>query len=349
MDVNSGTAPLAQCLSMISVSADLMAWLRSKEDLWASFGKMNSHQYRKDLMRRFMAAELTGQEQFMVYFLFSIIKNKDRVLKALDNMEAEDRNQAWFRNVRAFVDSNVTQYVSDVTRSKKFPAVNIPVTNPGMDILCWMIHSPVEDHTVTNASYRTTFTQLNLDEQMQTLAQIGYKAFWDSTVMRTKNPDAKSDANFEKPEYKEEYYLTSAADKYPLIFVDMQVWTGLIDMNSLMLWMDLVDLYLGKKSPLEIVLSDGLLPSGIAFPTVEEFEAVGVNGRMYSEEDHRITRLFTATGVMPDPLTENIPAASKESITRRLDNLVKTVVPEARLLTAEAAESSTSENNETAE
>jgi len=306
MNLEIGTAPLKACLATIKLGDKLADWIVAREELWASFGKMNSHQYRKDLMKRFESAEMTGEERFMVYFLFSVIKNKDRVVKSLDNMSEDEKKEEWFNKVRSFIDSNLEQYVTQAAKKKKFPAVNIPVTNPGLDILCWLLHSPVEEHTLTMISYRTTFTQIHLSAELQDYAHEGYRAFWDETVTRTKNPDATNDKNFEAPEYKEAYYLTSAADKYPLVFVDMSPWLVQedegYDLVELYMYMAWVDLWSGKISSSDVVKRKILLPPNFPFPEDDELRAVQLEPSMYLDRTkHRATKVPTDTGKFPVP------------------------------------------------
>ncbi|KAK7414163.1 hypothetical protein QQX98_006949 [Neonectria punicea] len=51
--------------------------------------------------------------------------------KAMDAMGQELQTETWFNKTRSFVDSQICQYVSEVPKTKKFPAVNIAASNPG--------------------------------------------------------------------------------------------------------------------------------------------------------------------------------------------------------------------------
>ncbi|PHH66224.1 hypothetical protein CDD81_7817 [Ophiocordyceps australis] len=64
---------------------------------------MNSSLYRKQLILRFDKAKLSGQEMFMIFSLFSVIKNRDRVLKALKAMEEKHKEKTWYQKVKSFI------------------------------------------------------------------------------------------------------------------------------------------------------------------------------------------------------------------------------------------------------
>lgn len=218
--MNDSVFPLRLALTRVSFTQRLLDELAEVD--WTSFGKMNSHIYRKLLMERFAKANLTSEEVFMVYFLFSAVKNQERVLEGMDTMSDNMKALGWFSKVRAFVDSNLTQYVSAKKKTKKFPAVNIPVTFPGLDLLCWAIWVPVDNWSLTEMYRRTTTSQLDLDDMAQSRAKEGYAYFWNEIVIGTKNPDAK-DLNLPAPAMREDFYKNSANDKYPLITWDLKI------------------------------------------------------------------------------------------------------------------------------
>lgn len=209
-------SPISEALALLKVNVEDMRELSEQTDLWLTFGKMNSSLYRKELMERMARAALSAKEKFMVYFLFSVIKSQPRVLKALDSLE--DKSMEWFVKVRAFVDSQLCQYVSQAASTRKFPAVNIPSTNPALDVLCFVVATDFESVTLDNLFKRPTTSQLNLDDVCQAKAKEGYQFYWESIVKGSKNPEAK-DKNLEAPKMREEYYENPAADKYNLISV----------------------------------------------------------------------------------------------------------------------------------
>jgi hypothetical protein len=209
-----------EALSTLKMDKELQDYLLSKRAEWEMFGKMNSHMYRSILMKYMKEANLDGKQRFMVFFLFSVVKNKDRVLKSMEMMSPEDKAKDWFGPVMAFINTKVTQYVSDVSRSKKFPAVNIPNCNPGLDVLVWCLITHPNKRTMKELSERTTFSQLHLSASVQDYAKVGYARFWDSVVRTTKNPDAVAQ-NLPAPAFREDYYANSKSDEYRL--VDLQL------------------------------------------------------------------------------------------------------------------------------
>jgi len=214
-----GAFPLKSALAMLNMPPAMLKSMASVD--WMSFGKMDSHIYRKQIMERMKKAALTGEEMFMIYFLFSIVKNQKRVLMGMDSLPDTMKTMTWYTKVRAFVDSNMCQYVSQVTKTKKFPAVNIPVTNPGMDLLCWAMWTPPSTLTITEMFRRPNASQLALNPMAQSQAKVGYAYYWNSVVKGTKNPDAK-DLDLPKPGMKEDYYSNAERDKYPLVLPNLK-------------------------------------------------------------------------------------------------------------------------------
>lgn len=210
-----------EALSTMSLEKDLLNYLVSKRGEWEIFGKMNSHLYRKRLMEMFTEDALNGEERFMVYFLFAVVKNKNRVMKSLDAMSPEDKGMSWFPKVRGFINQHVTQYVSDVVRSKKFPAVNIPNTNPGLDVLVWALLTHPNKRKLAEVAVRPTFAQLLLDNDMQEFARAGNVMYWDNIIKGSLNPDAIP-MNLPVPEFRQEYYESLAGDQYYLVGLDLK-------------------------------------------------------------------------------------------------------------------------------
>lgn len=211
---------VSDALSTLSLGQDLINYLISKRSEWELFGKMNSHIYRAMLMKHMQESGLKGEERLMVFFFFSVIKNKDRIIKAMDNMDDSDKSKSWFGPVRTFIAAKITQYVSDVTRSRKFPGVNIPNCNPGLDILFYCMITHPNARSLVEASHRPTFCQLDLDEDAQSLALEGYRFYWNNIVQGSKNPDAVPN-QLPTPQFREEFYNNSAGDRYKLIGLDL--------------------------------------------------------------------------------------------------------------------------------
>lgn len=214
--MNTGLATVTAALQSLAVDAAFLTKLSEKNIRaeWDSFGKMNSHVYRRILQTLFSASKMTKEAQFMVHFLFSVVKNVNRVLNAMDSLPQEMRDADWHKEVKNFLQANVVQYVSDVKQTKKFPAVNIPHCNPAIDALGYVIQKEVTD--LEEFYERTTSVQFKLSPVAQEAAKRGYMRYWSRIVTSTKNPESAAFASM-TDEKKQEFYENPAADKYFLI------------------------------------------------------------------------------------------------------------------------------------
>lgn len=214
---SSSEIGVQEALKKMALTEDLKSFLITRRAEWADFGKMNSHLYRAKLMKLMTSAGLSPESMLMVFVFFSIIKNRDRVIRAMENMDETSKSQAWFDKTLKFIQTHVTQYVTGTIGNTKMPAVNIPSCNPGLDILAFCLITNPADLTLDNLKNRMTFAQLSLDDELQALAKVGYANYWDNVVTGTKNP-----TKTEEPKMREAYYNTSAGDKYNLIGLDLK-------------------------------------------------------------------------------------------------------------------------------
>jgi len=258
----SALLTVQEALASMKLSEGLMNYLLDRRAEWQMFGKMNSHLYRRILMKAYEAANLNEEQRLMVHFFAAVIKNRDRVLKAMEVMEAEDKSKTWYAPVLNFINTRTTQYVSDVTKSKKFPFVNIPNCNPGLDILLYCVIVPPNERSLVELARRTTFSQLDLDGEMQDIAKEGYTYYWDNVVRGTKNPDAKlPGSTLEVPKFREEYYANSVSDDYKLVTVsldEVQCKETGYDLKDIVDYLRSVDTK-AEYNPDEAVLEDELL------------------------------------------------------------------------------------------
>jgi len=216
-DFSSTTVGVKQTMAKMLLSDSLIKYIVSNQALWENFGKMSSHIYRKELMDKMIKAELKPEEMFMVFFFFSVIKSQPRVVKAMKNMSDSDKNQSWYQNVFAFINNNVTQYVTSAAKTGKFPAVNIPTCNPALDVLIFTMISEPAKLNIEELKNRTTFSQLALNSAMQAKAKEGYTNYWTNIVKGTKNEDKP-----EAPKMNEDYYKTGASDMYLLLDINLK-------------------------------------------------------------------------------------------------------------------------------
>jgi hypothetical protein len=208
---------VANSLSEVSITPELVEYLKKRREDWKTFGKMDSHLYRGWLFREMESSQLSGEAKMLVYAMACIIKSQPRIVQAMkDTPETEQYGGqgVWFA-VRNFFDTKCTQYVTKSRKEKKFPVVNIPNTLPGLDILMWCLTSTDEDRTMENLARRPTFTQVHLTEEAQTLAKQGYEYYWTRIIKGTKNDD-----KVEKPGMNEDFYNTASKDMYRLYMLD---------------------------------------------------------------------------------------------------------------------------------
>jgi hypothetical protein len=203
-------------LSMMTLSKSLADFISVNKAVWLNFGKMNSHLYRAQLFEIFEKRRMSTTAITMTYFFATVIKNKSRILKAMETLPSEVKSEEWFYQVKDFYSTATEQYVTKAEKAKKYPVVNIPNTNPGLDIMLFLLMSDISLRTLDNIKDRVTFSQINLAADMQTLAKSGYEKFWNETVKGTKNDDKP-----EEPRMREEYYKNPASDKYNLVNLDL--------------------------------------------------------------------------------------------------------------------------------
>lgn len=204
-------------LKAMTLSKSLVQFIVTNQKNWANFGKMNSHIYRAQLFEVFESRRMSETAKVMVYLFCAVIKSRPRILKAMDTLPEEVKSEEWFYQVKDFFNTATEQYVSKAEKNKKFPVVNIPNTNPGLDILFFLMVNEEVERSLTNLKDRVTFSQINLAPDMQTLAKSGYEKFWNETVKGTKNDDKP-----EAPMMREEYYKNPASDKYNLVDLELK-------------------------------------------------------------------------------------------------------------------------------
>jgi hypothetical protein len=221
-----GDKGVATSLSKLELKTETLSMIKKERELWLVFGKMNSNLYRGELMAKMVAKGLSGESMLMVYFMAGVIKSKTRIVKAMDKMSEDLKKNTWWFPVKDFYMTQTTQYVSAAGRTGLFPVVNIPNTNPGLDLLVFCLITGDSMRTMENLARRPTFSQMNLDAETQTLAKAGYEFYWTRVIQGSKNEDKEK---LEKPGMKEDYYNTSASDKYSLIKEDLTMVKATVD------------------------------------------------------------------------------------------------------------------------
>lgn len=202
-------------LEAMQVTSNFKTYVTDNRTLWSTFGKMDSHQYRKKFMKLIQAHKLSKESALAVQFFFALVKKKSRVLDGLDGLPEQAKKSTWFEQTRNFVATVVVDYNVSAKTADKFPGTHIPTCNPGVDLFLWRLSISKEERTLEAFFARTTSVQMCLDSAMQARAKAGYKDYWDNVVKGTKNTVKTEEAKF-----REEYYNTSAGDTYYLVVED---------------------------------------------------------------------------------------------------------------------------------
>lgn len=203
---------VSTALKGMALTDEFKKFVTSNRELWLTFGKMDSHLYRKKLMKLMEAAKLTKDQKIVVYFLFTIVGKKSRVIDGMNAMPDHVKSMAWFDPVRAFIATTMTDYNTSAKAVDKFPGTHVAATNPGLSLMLWKLSVEEEARTVEAFFAKPITVQLHLSQECQERAKSGYKFYWDETVQGSKNT-----MNTEEAKYREEYYNTSAGDKYLLV------------------------------------------------------------------------------------------------------------------------------------
>lgn len=203
---------VADALKEMMITPSFKKFVEDNKELWLTFGTMDSAAYRKKLMKLMAAAKLNKEQRLVIHFFFAVVKKKSRVLEGMSAFDESVKQKEWYEPVRSFIAGTLTDYNTQAKSADKFPGTHVPTTNPGLDLLMWKLMSKKEHLTIENFFARTTSVQLNLNAEMQSLAQVGYKNYWDNVVK-----DSRNEVKSEKPQYREDYYKTSAGDTYNLV------------------------------------------------------------------------------------------------------------------------------------
>jgi len=213
---------VSKALADISASDTTITLLTQDNSIWDMFGKKNSHLLRIKLFKLMDDYKLDSESKFMVFFFFAAIKNKNRILSSFDDLSDQIKSVPSVTKAKEFINDVMVQYTSQET-TKKFAAVHLPTTMPGLDI---MLSALMIDHSIQaleNKIYtKQTFTQIHVDNTLQTINMAAQRMFWDTTVKTSRNQARASKSVTEDLKFNEQYYMTSADDKYKLMTIDMK-------------------------------------------------------------------------------------------------------------------------------
>jgi hypothetical protein len=211
---------VAKALKETKASKSTLKNVAETEFAWNTFGKKDSHLLRAKLFNIFNKNKVEIEARFMVYFFFAMIKNRSRILNSFDELPENFKNMTSVQSAKTFITDHMVQYTSQES-SKKFAAVHLPTTMPGLDIMATALTCEDNFEDLENIIYtKQTFAQIHIDEKLQGINRAAQKMFWDSMVKTSHNQARNTKQVTEEFKFHENYYNTSAADKYFLIDVN---------------------------------------------------------------------------------------------------------------------------------
>ena len=208
------------------------------------FGKMTSNIYRARLFmifdRLMTAGKLNRASIPTIIYFASLIKNKDRIIKGMANMQSKYGTAQWFKDTLYFYQTETVQYVSEAEKKDKFPVVNIPTCMPDITAHFFKVHLKGVGIAYTDAELLKAFKenlwfcQLNISQALSDEHRLWETDFWNNTVTKTKNSDSAR-YNREKG-FQAAYYNTKAADNYRFLVNGTSV-DQVFDEPALLAWL----------------------------------------------------------------------------------------------------------------
>jgi hypothetical protein len=223
---------IADSLKAVSLDTSVIDIIEANKDVWVSFGKKNSHVLRTILFKMFSEASMSKEAIFLVYFFHALIKDKDRIISAIDMMETSVKENPSVKEAYKFIKTKMVKYVRD-EKSGKFASVHLPSTNPGLDILCYLLSlgkfnkkdmADKMEEIFQEIMGRNTMAQMKLNVDAQAINEEKVKTFWNKTVV-LKDAEQRKKNNMPVG-FQKTYYETSSSDEYVFItkrFTEAQV------------------------------------------------------------------------------------------------------------------------------
>lgn len=215
--MESNKFSIQSALKTMNLSSVVMKTITEDIDIWTTFGKKDSTLLRAKLIKMFDANKLDPESRFMVFFFFAVIKNRNRVLAHFESLPDTIKAAPPVAKAKDFIVNYIVQYTSQET-TKRFAAVHLPTTMPGLDLMATALYSDWSDYSLeNNIITKQTFSQINLNSELQNKNKDAQRMFWDH-IVKTSNNEARVNKTVTvELKFHEEYYSTAAKDKYLLI------------------------------------------------------------------------------------------------------------------------------------
>lgn len=173
-----------------------------------AFGQKSSHTYRRDFMLK--TKDLTPDAKLGLILLFTAVKNKNRVMSEMRNMNII--KYPWVKELMKFVSMNMVQYTSELERMPSaFAGVHVPHILPSVTTICWiMINTKVSS---TNYLENLWACQMKLPDDIKKIQMEWEVNFWDNVVKGTRSENR----NTYVAGFQESFWRTKASDEYPFL------------------------------------------------------------------------------------------------------------------------------------
>jgi hypothetical protein len=183
-----------------------------KDEGFNTFGIKDSSVYRKILFNLFKTAKLSKETSFIIVALFTLVKNKNRVLAGLDSI----KDYKWKKQVVEFINNHVVSYTPDETSTSVIAAVHIPSCVPSVAAVAWILMRKRSERSVEGFMMNLWAAQLYVSDELMIMQKIWEYDFWDTVVTKSKSKA------FENKGFNEEYWSTKAKDDYKLLDTDFK-------------------------------------------------------------------------------------------------------------------------------
>lgn len=173
-----------------------------------------SHTLRKAMLKIAYTAKLDMKAIQGAYFLTTICRNRERLLKVIDELPTEVKTIDLVLQGIKFIMNCTVAWVNDENLDRNIATVHIPNTNPSCCLFWWKLISEDSERTMEKMLATQYITQIGIPSHLQAINKAYIKAFWKN-IKKTRNP--KSGAAFKSGTFNDEFYKTAASDHYPFV------------------------------------------------------------------------------------------------------------------------------------
>lgn len=194
--------------------ADGIKAIQEKQNLVNLYGPEADRKCREIIPALFKEAGLEASDKGLIFELATRIKNRGKILTALESMRREispsEKQHQMLQRVKLFFENKTVERTSDIFKNGKMQTDKIAVqkildTLPGYDIVSLLKETPKADRSVKMIWDTRSAIRMKLDSELQAQA----KECWFDRATKI-NPNELE--RFEK------IYRIHAAKQYPLLY-----------------------------------------------------------------------------------------------------------------------------------